>query len=442
MVLIEFSAGNFRSIAELQTISMVASRRGGTAFSTGSSSAPFVHGASCMFGANGAGKSNMIAAMYFAQKLVRRSFGGWNENEEKFDYQPHLLDPELRAQPSRFNFVFLHKGEVFDYSIGVDAERVWFESLFARTVKPRAKERFLFERFYDPVSDKYEWNIGDSVSGPRKTLKKATTSKSLFLSIAAHHKVPELEPAYEWIAYQLRIIFQLPHLTSGITVRHLEDQNERRRVIEFLRSTGIGLVDLDVQQITYDSIEDSLRHFESIGNDQLEPEILPDNSGGFRVHDIDVHFNDRQGNKVSIPLGWESEGTRRLFMLAGPWIETLENGYCLVVDELQNSLHPAALRAIVSTFMRKDLNKKSAQILFTTHDTSILTGGILGRDQIWFCEKDVSGASQYVPFTTFSPRKSEAYQRNYLAGRYGGLPRTHDIPPSFFNKNYQAEFEF
>lgn len=92
------------------------------------------------------------------------------------------------------------------------------------------------------------------------------------------------------------------------------------------------------------------------------------------------------------------------------------------MDELDRSLHALLARHLVSVFQNPEMNVNGAQLIFTTHDTSLLDGDLLRRDQVWFAEKDENHASKLYPLTDFSPRKGEALERGYLSGRYGGVP--------------------
>jgi hypothetical protein len=118
----------------------------------------------------------------------------------------------------------------------------------------------------------------------------------------------------------------------------------------------------------------------------------------------------------------ESEGTQRLYLLAAPLMDVLRSGRVLVVDELDTSLHPLLVRRLVSMFHDPQHNPAGAQLIFTTHDTSLLDQSLFRRDQIWFTEKDPDQATRLYPLTDFSPRKSEAIERGYLGGRYGAVP--------------------
>jgi len=140
-----------------------------------------------------------------------------------------------------------------------------------------------------------------------------------------------------------------------------------------------------------------------------------------------AHVSDN-GKKVLFDLGDESDGTQKIFALAGPWLDTLENGYVLVIDELHDNLHPLIVEFLVKLFHGKETNPRNAQLIFSTHDTSILNQEVFRRDQIWFCDKDRHQATKLYPLTDFSPRKGiENLERGYLSGRYGALPYLKNI---------------
>jgi AAA15 family ATPase/GTPase len=118
----------------------------------------------------------------------------------------------------------------------------------------------------------------------------------------------------------------------------------------------------------------------------------------------------------------ESEGTQKLFALAGPLFEIIQRGQVLVIDELDRSLHELLVRQFVRLFQDPEINANGAQLIFTSHDSSLLEGGLLRRDQIWFAEKSNDLASYLVPLTDYSARKDEALDRGYRAGRFGAIP--------------------
>jgi AAA15 family ATPase/GTPase len=125
--------------------------------------------------------------------------------------------------------------------------------------------------------------------------------------------------------------------------------------------------------------------------------------------------------EVAIDLTEESDGTKKLFEFAGGWLRALDTGATLFVDELDRSLHPKLTRFLVELFNSRG-NEKKAQMVFTTHDTTLLDPDLLRRDQIWLVEKDAMRSTHLYSLLEYSPRKDEALERGYLKGRYGAIP--------------------
>jgi hypothetical protein len=150
-------------------------------------------------------------------------------------------------------------------------------------------------------------------------------------------------------------------------------------------------------------------------------EIAKDEKSETKAYNIKMtHLaSERQ---LALPWDSESEGTRRLVTMSVPVISALESGRTIFIDEIDRSLHPLIVRELIKLYHSKASNPKGAQIIFNTHDTSLLGAGIFRRDQIWFLEKDQSGASHLYPLLEFSPRKDEALEKGYLQGRYGAIP--------------------
>jgi len=139
---------------------------------------------------------------------------------------------------------------------------------------------------------------------------------------------------------------------------------------------------------------------------------------------LDVQFLHKSGKGELIKFGIldESGGTQKLFALAGPWTDMAQAGLCMFIDELGANMHPMLTRALIQLLHRPHGSNPRAQLIFTTHDTALLDQSILRRDQIWFTEKNYDGATELYALTDYRPRKGEALQKGYLAGRYGALP--------------------
>jgi AAA15 family ATPase/GTPase len=133
------------------------------------------------------------------------------------------------------------------------------------------------------------------------------------------------------------------------------------------------------------------------------------------------------GVEATVPFDFlqaESNGAQRFFALAGPFLDALDKGALLVIDELDCSMHPELTWKLVELFQAPALNERGAQLVFTTHDTTVMHPELFRRDQLWVVDKLLAGSSRLTSIYDFieKPRNNEALEKNYLAGRYGGVP--------------------
>ena len=141
-----------------------------------------------------------------------------------------------------------------------------------------------------------------------------------------------------------------------------------------------------------------------------------------------IHKTNDTGDAVNLPLGLESAGTQKMFSMYSPLQRTIANGSILFIDELNARLHPLLVRNFIQTFLDPERNPNNAQLIFTTHDTTQLENSLLRRDEIWFVEKEEDETSKLYSLVDFKGednekiRKDENYAKNYLLGKYGGIP--------------------
>jgi uncharacterized protein len=122
---------------------------------------------------------------------------------------------------------------------------------------------------------------------------------------------------------------------------------------------------------------------------------------------------------VPFDLDDESDGTQALFAFASRWLALLENDEILFVDEIDTSLHPLLVHHLVKLL---HCSASKAQLVFTTHDTTLLSQRMMRTDQVWFVEKDQQQSTRLYSLADFSPRSNEALEKGYLSGRYGAIP--------------------
>ena len=153
---------------------------------------------------------------------------------------------------------------------------------------------------------------------------------------------------------------------------------------------------------------------------EIKEQIKKEYEGKEMVDVKFVHKGNEPGDFVAFDPFEESHGTRNLFSFAGPWLDVIENDRVLVVDELDTSLHPLIVHHL-TRLLHQDGSKR-AQVIFTTHDTTILSQDIMRRDQVWFVEKTQDLATKLYSFSDFNVRGKEAWEKGYLRGRFGAIP--------------------
>ena len=411
-MLVEFQVKNFLSIREPASLSLVKGRGGElqdeNTFEPGAQATPALLRSAAIYGPNASGKSNLIYALWTMQRLVVDSAKEGQKNEP-LPVTPFLLDADSRTRPSEFEVVFVSEGIRYQYGFAATAERIVEEWLLAY---PKGRPQRLVERRYDGKSRSYAWGGMTKLVGPKQTWQEATRANALFLSTAIQLNCKQLEPVFDWFSRVLHIVGP-----SGLRPNHsmdlCENPERKKQILDFLRVADIHIDDLQVRE-------------EVIGLESLPediPEALKKELQSRPIKMLYFMHELENGAMERFDGGDESAGTLKLFAFAGPVLDALERGYVVVIDELNNSLHPLIVEFLIRLFHTEETNVGNAQLVFSTHDTSILTQTLFRRDQYWFCEKDRSRSTRLFPLSDFSPRKGgENLELGYLSGRYGALP--------------------
>lgn len=417
-MLIEFSVANYRSFLERQTLSMVVGSgrdwRARHVLETGHRTVPRLLRSAVVYGPNAAGKSNLVLAMQFFRNFVVSSAKEKQEGEEIL-ITPFKLTKKSAREPSEFEVVFIENDNRYQYGFSVNEKRVWHEWLFA--VPSGGRTQRWFERSYNPNTSRYDWYINPSLKGLRKVWKESTRDNALFLSTAVQLKSESLREPFDWFQNRLRILTSPDRLSNSFSVAKCREEQWKKKIFQFLKAADLGITDIVVREKELSPEDFSEDFSEEIKKDLLASKFIT----ALMIH------KDEDGDDVAIDLEDESDGTNVLFSLSFPWLDILENGLVLFVDELHNSLHPHALRFLVDLIHNRERNRHNAQLIFTAHETSLMSGGFIGRDQIWLVEKDQKQATKLYPLSDFKPRKGEALEKGYLGGRYGALPKIKEL---------------
>ena len=420
-MLISFSVQNYRSIAEKQTLSMVAGSSAKSeesfTFESDNKMAPDLLYSVSLFGANASGKSNFILAMGFFKHFVAISAKDMQKNDT-IDIIPNKLRTDFNDQPSEFEIIFIYNKHLYQYGFIVDQEKIIHEWLFVKPNNHKSRMRRLFERVFNDEDQSYEWEINPThIRGQKELWKKSTRLNALFLSQAVQLNSEDLTPPFEWITQYLIIMPSLEHLPLSHTAEKFVELESRKPILSLLQSADIHIQDISVEDITHNFPDDmpvSLQEF------------ILENKSKFKMRRIkSMHENDI-GNLVEFDFGEESDGTIALFKLAVPMFDTLKKGCCLVVDELHNSLHPHLLDMVIRLFHNPDINKNKAQLLFTCHETLIIETS-MHKDQIWFAERN-NRSTEIFPLSDFKNNtRTSNFKKSYLTGRYGAIPKIEEL---------------
>jgi uncharacterized protein len=439
-MLLAFRVTNHRSICNEQELSFVRSSRMTASQVPTAAVDDHGHGwdaavtpVAALYGGNASGKSNVLWALMFMEQFVQLSHTKWQPSKA-IPYDPFRLDNVHANSPSRYEVELAIHGMRVQYGFEIDSQRVLREWLY---VYPHSRRQTWLERDVD--SDE-EWHFGKSLGGRNRIISELTRPNSLFLSAAASSGHKRLSAIYNWFSEHLKIASPDNfHSRLRFTFTQLEKRPEvARELTRLLQFADLGVCDIEVthQEYTDEERERIIRIAKGISSALESGEISEEEASNDVLSRVLDEFGTRvqlkhtcDGNSapVSLPFDAESHGTRSLIALGGPVLQALRNGYTLLVDEVDTSLHPRLVAELVRLYQSPETNPKQAQLIFTSHDTSLL-GNLIGdvpvleRDQIWFVEKDDSGASLLYPLTDFSPRKLENLERGYLQGRYGAVP--------------------
>jgi AAA15 family ATPase/GTPase len=412
-MLVEFRVKNFRSLRDEQVLSLVASTDKSLldthALDTGLKAAPHLLKSAVVYGANASGKSNLIKALQYMRGVVLESAA--LQPGQTFDrLQPFKLDATSGSLPTQFELTFILDGVRYQYGFAMNAQRIVSEQLLVyKAFKPQR----WFERHFDAETGKDVYEFGPGLKGAKNLWEGATRPNALFLSVAVQLNSDALRPVFDWFAHRLVIFNEQSPLSPHFSVQMLKQEAQRHAICEFLRAADTSIADIEVA--TKQAMVHNL-HFDLATGKREET------ASEQAVDEVKFHHVTEHGKAV-FDLTDESSGTRNLLFLTGPILDILGKGLTLVIDELDTSLHTLLVQALVRLFHRPEVNTGGAQIVFTTHDTSLLDAyGLFRRDQVWFVEKRPDQSSSLYPLLDFSPRKNEALERGYLQGRYGALP--------------------
>ena len=350
---------------------------------------------SAIYGANGAGKSNLFGALNFLKLMVEKGIvlSGKVGNNIHFMFDGRYID-----QPSGLAIEFFNKENVYYYHIEIKHDRVLLEELY---ISNKTKDIPIFIRNDSSIEmNKKYWSKGFNQQFV-DALGRLVRPDMLLLSFMGKNyfdEIPVLTDAYRWFIDVLEVV--LPSSFVPMIPQMLDSNEELTNLINMTvpeLSTGVSGLKVKKEIINEENVS---------GNETLLSFIK--------------HHNTENGNSKEMPLMSESDGTRRMIEYMPLLYSIIKGEKVYVVDEMERSIHPI----LIKNFMSKlsEIDNAKGQLIFTTHESALLDQKIFRPDEIWFAQKDSSQATQLYPLSDFNIHKTANIENGYLDGRYGAIP--------------------
>lgn len=439
-MIISFSASNFRSFHGEQTLNLVASKRLGSTHQDHLVAIPGVDEAvlrtAVLYGANGAGKSNLFRAIAFTKSTALRARKK-NTGTKRESFR--LCDAP--QEPSAFDLQFVTGGKVYRFGFEADDERIlkeWLAEVKGEKLTP------LYERVTQPDGEVVV-ELG-AVSNASAKLKALATvggpqNVSFLATVRANLEAEdcgvELGTVIKWFEHALQLVS--PDSTVAALGPMLADNAEFAVFAgDFLKnaSTGVEHLHVDKKEITEEQlrailpdemVSEVLKDLEENQSSCIQmgedSELLIERTKEHHFYQITIQAAHQRGDgkAVSFKLSEESDGTKRLLHLMPALHALQKQDVVFVIDEIDRSMHPMLVWKFMEFFL-KGCNQGGRQVIVTTHESNLLDLELLRRDEIWFVEKDQNGATSIYPLTDFKVRQDLEIRKHYLQGRFGAVP--------------------
>lgn len=380
---------------------------------------------SALFGGNAAGKTNFVEAFKFAQNMVITG----TLTGDRIPVVPFLLDAKSSNQPSDFKFTLLIDKILYEYQFSVNQKKILYESLKSRN--PDNCEKLFYSRNLQEI------NLGNDIKlDSFEIIREITTEGQLFLNNTAHFNLKLLQPVYNWFKRSLRLI--TPNMVFPQLAQKFDENNfQIDRLNEALDYFDTGISEIENHKLKPEVIdallqsEDNLRNYRHDGTSN-NPELLKrgillqvgKNEPVSANQLVSKHYIP-SGETVEFNLSQESEGTRRLIDLLPSFFDLTINAdlSVLIIDEIDRSLHSILTKSLIKSYLETTNENSRIQLLFTTHDQSLLNPKILRRDETWVTERDSEGVTKMYSFGDYKdiPLEKNIFEL-YESGILRGIP--------------------
>ncbi len=402
-MLIQFNFKNFKSYKEETSLDMTATSIKEHAYNIVEN----IKGnnllkVAAIYGANASGKTGVVDAFNFMRYFVLESFAKQNENKG-IAIKRFAFDEKSRNDKAEFEVFFIYNDREYQYGFTLDNKKVYQEYLYKRNYNFKERYDTLFERNLNNIKCGTAFKDGEKV-------KDLVDDATLFLTLTSKLKVKEAKKVMDWFVKSNVIDFGNSVtevlLSRMLPIDELKEERYKKLLEDFMKAIDIGIDGIRIEEI----------------KDTLNEE----GKSSYKLYSKHKSINSNE--YIEIPFSEESSGTQKMLALYRFLISSLEEGSTLFIDELDAKIHPLLLRYIINMFHNPQINKKNAQLVYTTHDIYTLTKETFRRDEIWFTEKDQRGVSSLYSLAEYrlddskKVRNDASYNKEYLLGRYGAVP--------------------
>jgi hypothetical protein len=430
-MLIRFVVSNFLSFNEESEFNMIAGSFKTHKHHVYSAGKIDVLKSAVFYGANASGKSNLIKALNFLREAVH--LGGIDQS---VDDKKFKLNKRNNDKPISFEIEFSIEKKVYSYGISLNHDEIIEEWLYESGIT--VEDKLIFERKID-ADGKLSINMANKyIKTPKDTLliellkENLLQKNKLLLGLNHYLKNEEIKSVKEWFDHKLKIIFPNTNF-AGILPLLLSSQELKKHYDQLLQSFDTGIDQLGSAMIDFDKYEidpkEKMTRNEIVAHMKTAPflfnndtsSVIVKENGKLVVKKAVSYHKDVMGKDIPFLISEESDGTQRLIDFVPAFYYLLQNDFTYLIDEIDRSLHPSLLCALIRKFMNDP--KTKGQLIFTSHESSLLDLEIFRQDEIWFVEKNPKGGdSKMYSLSEFKPRYDLDIRKGYLKGRFGAIP--------------------
>ena len=392
-----------------------------------------------IYGANGAGKSNLVKALYYLQRLILNEEIPFRLRNSQFKFNtPHISKSQI------FALEFIQDHIPFYYGIEIRDGIILTEELY-KSGWGKKQDELIFERKTDftTVGTNIQFLKEFESDAKSQLLKsilidefiKPNESVLRILSNRDNQFIQDIKKAYKWFEDTLHII--TPESKISALAHRIDKDSEFKKYVEnLLCSFNIGITSLtsekkDIKEFFGEDNEHELeslikkliktpKKIIALGSSRGDELVIVKEDGQIWVKRLKVGHTGKHNRSVLFNLEEESDGTIRLLDFVPAFKSVIASPKVFIIDEIERSVHPLLIKELVRKFSLDEATK--GQLIFTTHESNLLDQKIFRQDEIWFVEKDKTGSTDLYSLSEFKEHKTIDIRKGYLNGRYGSIP--------------------